>query len=211
MLCSNDSRTGRHPGVSNKDDGIVAAARALAVGDALSALKRVALRDDPPALALRGIAMAQLGDLERAKGLLRRAGRAFVDLEGLVIHVMFEPLRWRRQAWRELVNASRARTLESGLIQIASEILNRLARSGTLSRDDAFEYLANNRDAWNIHVDEEDDEPFELLLEKLDHAILGLVEALDADDADLPRLIDESLNGSLWARQLRSEPTGSGP
>ncbi|MCM2504859.1 DEAD/DEAH box helicase [Aureimonas altamirensis] len=131
-----------------------------------------------------------------------RAGRAFVDLEGLVIHVMFEPLRWRRQAWRELVNASRARTLESGLIQIASEILNRLARSGTLSRDDAFEYLANNRDAWNIHVDEEDDEPFELLLEKLDHAILGLVEALDADDADLPRLIDESLNGSLWARQL---------
>lgn len=131
-----------------------------------------------------------------------RAGRAFVDLEGLVIHVMFEPLRWRRQAWRELVNASRARTLESGLIQIASEILNRLARSGTLNREDAFEFLANNRDAWDIHVDEEDDEPFELLLEKLDHAIFGLVEALDADDADLPQLIDEALNGSLWARQL---------
>lgn len=131
-----------------------------------------------------------------------RAGRAFVDLEGLVIHVMFEPLRWRRVAWRELVNASRARTLESGLIQIASEILNRLARSGTLNRADAFEYLANNRDAWDIHVDEEDDEPFELLLEKLDNAIFGLVEALDADDADLPRLIDEALNGSLWARQL---------
>lgn len=131
-----------------------------------------------------------------------RAGRAFVDLEGLVIHVMFEPLRWRRLAWRELVQASRARTLESGLIQIASEILNRLARSGTLNRADAFEYLANNRDAWDIHVDEEDDEPFEILLEKLDHAILGLVEALDADDADLPQLIDEALNGSLWARQL---------
>lgn len=131
-----------------------------------------------------------------------RAGRAFVDLEGLVIHVMFEPLRWRRQAWRELVNASRARTLESGLIQIASEILNRLARNGTLNRDDAFEYLANNRDAWDIDVDEEDDEPFELLVEKLDHAIFGLVEALDADEAELPQLIDEALNGSLWARQL---------
>lgn len=131
-----------------------------------------------------------------------RAGRAFVDLEGLVIHVMFEPLRWRRLAWRDLVNASRARTLESGLIQIASEILNRMARNGTLNREDAFEYLANNRDAWDIHVDEEGDEPFELLLEKLDHAIFGLVEALDADDADLPRLIDEALNGSLWARQL---------
>lgn len=131
-----------------------------------------------------------------------RAGRAFVDLEGLVIHVMFQPVRWRRQAWRDLVNSSRSRTLESGLIQIASEILHRLARSGTLNREDAFEYLANNRDAWGIHVDEEGDEPFELLLEKLDHAIFGLVEALDADDADLPRLIDEALNGSLWARQL---------
>lgn len=131
-----------------------------------------------------------------------RAGRAFVDLEGLVIHVMFEPQRWRRLAWRDLVTASRARSLESGLIQIASEILNRLARSGTLNRADAFEYLANNRDAWDIHVDEEEDEPFELLIEKLDNAIFGLVEALDADDADLPRLIDEALNGSLWARQL---------
>ncbi|MFB9151673.1 DEAD/DEAH box helicase [Roseovarius ramblicola] len=131
-----------------------------------------------------------------------RAGRAFVDLEGLVIHVMYEPLRWRRLAWRNLVNASRARTLESGLIQIASEILNRLARGGALNRADAFEYLANNRDAWDIHVDEEDDEPFELLLEKLDNAIFGLVEALDAGDEDLPRLIDEALNGSLWARQL---------
>src|ERR1700719_1826884 len=59
------------------DSLITAAARALAAGDALGALKRVALRDDAPALALRGIAMAQLGDLVRAKALLRRAARAF--------------------------------------------------------------------------------------------------------------------------------------
>ncbi|MFD1557014.1 helix-turn-helix domain-containing protein [Paraburkholderia silviterrae] len=59
------------------DSLITAAARALAAGDPLGALNRVALRDDPPALALRGIAMAQLGDLERAKALLRRAARAF--------------------------------------------------------------------------------------------------------------------------------------
>jgi hypothetical protein len=59
------------------DSLIAAAARALAAGDALGALKRVALRDDPPALALRGIAMAQLGEYVRARGLLRRAARAF--------------------------------------------------------------------------------------------------------------------------------------
>ena len=59
------------------DSLITAAARALAAGDPLGALKRIALRDDPPALALRGIAMAQLGDLVRAKALLRRAVRGF--------------------------------------------------------------------------------------------------------------------------------------
>jgi len=56
---------------------IAASARALAAGDALGALKRVALRDDPAALALRGIAMAQLGELPAARDLLRRAARAF--------------------------------------------------------------------------------------------------------------------------------------
>src|SRR5262245_40738574 len=59
------------------DSLITAAARALAAGDPLGALKRVALRDDGPALALRGIALAQLGDFVRAKTLLRRARRAF--------------------------------------------------------------------------------------------------------------------------------------
>ncbi|MDN3922741.1 helix-turn-helix domain-containing protein [Roseateles violae] len=59
------------------DSMIAAAARALAVGDALAALKRVGLREDPPAVALRGIAMAQLGELGRARELLRRAARGF--------------------------------------------------------------------------------------------------------------------------------------
>jgi len=59
------------------DSLITAAARALAAGDPLGALNRVALRDDAAALALRGIAMAQLSDFERAKALLRRATRAF--------------------------------------------------------------------------------------------------------------------------------------
>src|SRR6201991_4581887 len=65
------------------DSLITAAARALATGDALGALKRVALRDDAPALALHGIAMAQLGDLARAKVLLRRAARAFSPKEAV--------------------------------------------------------------------------------------------------------------------------------
>src|SRR6185369_8239697 len=65
------------------DSLIAAAARALAAGDALGALKRVALRDDPAALALRGIAMAQLGEYPRARELLRRAARGFGPHEKL--------------------------------------------------------------------------------------------------------------------------------
>lgn len=65
------------------DSLITAAARALTAGDPLGALNRVALRDDAPALALRGIAMAQLGDLARAKVLLRSAARAFGPKEAL--------------------------------------------------------------------------------------------------------------------------------
>src|SRR5471030_3377497 len=65
------------------DPLIAVAARALAAGDPLGALKRIALRDDAPALALRGIAMAQLGDLVRAKALMRSAARAFGPKEAV--------------------------------------------------------------------------------------------------------------------------------
>jgi hypothetical protein len=65
------------------DSLIAAAARALAGGDPLRALNHIALRDDAPALALRGIAMAQLGDLARARLLLRRAAKTFGPKEAL--------------------------------------------------------------------------------------------------------------------------------
>lgn len=65
------------------DSLITAAARALGAGDPLGALKRVALREDAPALALRGMAMAQLGDLERARALLKAAGKAFSPREAV--------------------------------------------------------------------------------------------------------------------------------
>ena len=65
------------------DSLIAAAGRALAAGDALGALNFIALRDDAPALALRGVAMARLGDLARAKGLLKRAARAFGPREAV--------------------------------------------------------------------------------------------------------------------------------
>src|SRR5437868_2612488 len=100
------------------DSLITAAARALAAGDPLGALNRVALRDDPPALALRGVAMAQLGDFDRAKALLRRAARAFGPREALararcVVAEAEVALASRDLAWPEkALDAARA-TLEA--------------------------------------------------------------------------------------------------
>ena len=114
------------------DSLITAAARALATGDPLGALKRVALRDDAPALALRGIAMAQLGDLIRAKALLRSAARAFGPKEAVArarcvvaeaeIALVSRDLGWPAKALDaaratleargDRVNAAHARNLE---------------------------------------------------------------------------------------------------
>src|SRR5438309_1330323 len=102
------------------DSLITAAARALAAGDPLGALNRVALRDDAPALALRGIAMAQLGDLVRAKALVRSAARAFGPKEAVArarcvvaeaeIALVSRDLGWPAQA----VDAARATLEEHG-------------------------------------------------------------------------------------------------
>ena len=114
------------------DSMITAAAHALAAGDPLGALKRVALRNDAPALALRGIAMAQLGDLVRARALVRRAARAFGPREAVArarcivaeaeIALVSRDLSWPAktldtaratlEAHGDRVNAAHARYLE---------------------------------------------------------------------------------------------------
>jgi hypothetical protein len=113
------------------DSLITAAGRALAAGDPLGALKRIALRDDAPALALRGIAMAQLGDFVRAKTLLRSAARAFGPKEAVArarcvvaeaeVALVSRDLAWPSkaldtaratlEAHGDLVNAAHARYL----------------------------------------------------------------------------------------------------
>src|SRR3984893_5659467 len=100
------------------DSLITAAARALAMGDPLRALNRVALRDDAPALALRGIAMAQLGDLDRAKALVRRAARAFGPREAVararcVVAEAEIALASRDLAWPTKPLAAASATLEA--------------------------------------------------------------------------------------------------
>src|SRR5262245_7348994 len=99
------------------DSVIATAARALAAGDPLGALNRVALREDAAALALRGIAMAQLGDLARARALVRRAASAFGSKEAVararcVVAEAEIALAARDLGWRPMALERARMTLE---------------------------------------------------------------------------------------------------
>lgn len=138
------------------DSLIAASARALAVGDALGALQRVALRDDPPALALRGIAMAQLGEHPRARELLRRAARGFGTHEALaraccvvaeaevalaMRDIQGSPRALAAAAATLEAHADRANALQARLIAVRRlMLLGRLAEAGAaLTSLDALE------------------------------------------------------------------------
>jgi hypothetical protein len=124
------------------DSMITAAARALAAGDPLGALNRVALRGDAAALALRGIAMAQLGDLDRAKALLRSAARSFGPREAVArarcivaeaeIALASRDLGWPAKALEaaratlerhgDLVNVAHARHVEARRLLLSGHV-----------------------------------------------------------------------------------------
>jgi DNA-binding transcriptional ArsR family regulator len=137
------------------DSSITAAARALRAGDPLGALDRVALREDPPALALRGIAMAQLGDLPKARMLLRRAARAFGPRESLdrarcltaeaEVALAARDLAWPARALTEALrtfgahgdreNAAHARLLQIRRLLLLGRVDDADGALGTLAHD----------------------------------------------------------------------------
>jgi hypothetical protein len=166
------------------DSLITAAARALAAGDPLGALKRVALRDDAPALALRGIAMAQLGDLARAKTLLRRAARAF--------------------GAKEAVARARCIVAEAEVALVARDLgTARTSRSTTLEAARAT--LAAHGDRVNAAYARCLEIRFLLLIGKLDDAERALA---DLDPARLPPAVragHELVSAGIALRRLRTK------
>lgn len=139
-----------------------------------------------------------------------RAGRAFVDVEGLVLHVIKDDISNRHRKWFRLVKAARTRNIESGLMQVMTESIQRLSSAGVLVDDSSFEYLANSTDAWKGLKEQASEKGLEAEesgavneeLEKLDTIVFGLVEALDADESNLGPILDSALSSSLWERQV---------
>ncbi|HYJ31929.1 MAG TPA: helix-turn-helix domain-containing protein [Candidatus Binatia bacterium] len=162
------------------DSVIDAAARALAAGDPLGALRRVALREDARALALRGIAMAQLGEFVRAKALLRRAARGFGPKEAIArarcvvaeaeVALASRDLRWPASA----LVAARAT----------------LKKHGDRANADHARYLEVRR---------------QLLIGRLDAAERGLAELRSALLTPASRAVHELIVAGIAMRRLRTK------
>jgi DNA-binding winged helix-turn-helix (wHTH) protein len=165
------------------DSLINAAARALSLGDPVGALKHVALREDAPALALRGTAMAQLGDLERARALLRRAARAYGSREGLF----------------------RARCLlAEAEIALASRDLSTLAKPLSVLRMELerFGDHANATHARHVEIRRL------VLIGRLDDAERALSELAPGDFGPAVRAINELLLAGIAIRRIRAKAAG---
>lgn len=142
-----------------------------------------------------------------------RAGRAFVDVEGLVLHVVWETDRRRRdhavRQWEHLVAQARTPALVSGLLHLAARIFKRIAASAGVPFAEVVEYVTGHGDAWDFGEPQAGDPElsaanWERDVASLDAAILALLEA-ETEEADLDAELDVALTGSLFTRQLMQQ------
>lgn len=149
-------------------------------------------------------------DTAEFRNIVGRAGRAFVDSSGLVVHPMFEPTRRARENWEHLVDDSQLRDMQSGLARLLTGMLQRMANSlGDVDWDEFVEYVFG-LDEWSFPtITTEDtetaDEAKKLWpgqLASLDCAILGLLSDSSATEGDLSAMLDRVLMSSLWARTI---------
>lgn len=145
------------------------------------------------------------------KNVIGRAGRAFIDVEGLVLFPIFNNHNYRRDQWRNLIGAASGQEMESGLVRLVLTFLVRL--NETLGNPDIAElqeYVVNNAAAWQFPVKQgESDEDrqqaetdWEQYLALLDTALLSLLGEQDFEADEIVAQLDNILASSLWQRRL---------
>ena len=143
--------------------------------------------------------------------VIGRAGRAFVDTEGLVLYPLFEPSAYKRANWTQLTGGARSRALESGLIIIGKMLLQRMGEAvGPASVAAFVQYLTGTIDwAFPVVADEEAEDrdaasvTWRSSLSMLDTAILSVIGDEAADPSDIIGVLADVMRDSLWERQLR--------
>jgi len=144
------------------------------------------------------------------RNVIGRAGRAYVDVEGIVVFPIFDDIARKRRSWETLINDLGARDMESGLVQLVAALLTRMrARIGG-DLGQLVEYVINNAAAWIFpEVDNESPQDRERALADweqhigtLDTAILSLIGENDVADDGIEAALDNILQSSLWHRRL---------
>lgn len=142
-----------------------------------------------------------------------RAGRAFVDLEGLVLHVVWEDTAGKTsraiRKWESLVASAKAPRVVSGLLRLAMNIYERIAQAAGVSFEEVVEYVAGHDDAWNFNDAALNKlgittTEWERDIASLDAAILALLD-VETLDSNLEAALDSVLEGSLFSRQLAQQ------
>jgi superfamily II DNA/RNA helicase len=147
------------------------------------------------------------------KNVIGRAGRAYVDLEGMILHPVFDKPTKRLEDWEGLIDDLGARDMESGLLQLLALLLTRMNKRLRGSIVQLAEYVANNAVAWTFpEVPNEKAEKREQALQDwnrhiatLDTAVLSLIGDKDISEEEIPSAIDAILQSSLWQRRLNRQ------
>jgi superfamily II DNA/RNA helicase len=150
-------------------------------------------------------------EISEFKNVIGRAGRAYVDLEGIVLFPMFDDIAKKRRNWEALITDLGAREMESGLVRLVATLLLRMrARIGG-DLNQLVEYVVNNAAAWTFpeiaNEKPEDREralaDWERHVATLDTAILTLIGEDDIPDEGIEAALDDILQSSLWHRRLQ--------
>ena len=149
-------------------------------------------------------------EISEFRNVTGRAGRAYVDMEGIVLFPMFDNIAKRRRDWEELITDVGARNMESGLVLLVAALLRRMhARIGG-DPGQLMEYVVNNAEAWifpEVAMEAPEDREralaeWERHVATLDTAILSLIGEDDIPDDGIEGVLDDVLRSSLWHRRL---------
>lgn len=149
-------------------------------------------------------------DVSEFKNIIGRAGRAYVDVEGVVLFPMFDGVGKKRRDWDALINDLGSRNMESGLALLVGALLSRMHKRIGGEIDQLVEYVVNNAEAWKFpEIPNEEPENRDRALAdwdrhvaSLDTAILSLIGENDIPDAEIEVALDTILQSSLWQRRL---------
>ncbi|MFH5151414.1 DEAD/DEAH box helicase [Enterobacter cloacae complex sp. 2024EL-00229] len=149
-------------------------------------------------------------DVSEFKNVIGRAGRAYVDAEGIILYPMFDEIQKKRKNWEALINDLGARNMESGLVQLVIVLLSRMKAHINGDMSQLIEYVTNNATAWTfpevVNERPEDRErafaDWQQNIATLDTAVLSLIGENDIPEDDIAEALDTILQSSLWHRRI---------